>query len=97
MTQAEMKSKISARIAALETRFSDSYEKCMVGSRRCFLLPDGTLFALDCLGPYGALVIEYAENIEDAKMNRFEDGDLFYLENLDEETMYQAMLSEIEL
>ena len=96
MTQAEMKSKIKARAAVLEERFAERYERCTAGSRQCFLRPDGVLFALDYLGPYGALVIEYAENVEEAKLNRFEDGDLFYLEDMDEGTMLRAMLREIE-
>ena len=92
MTRAEMKS----RAAALEKRFSERYETHLIENRQCFLRPDGMLFALDYLGPYGALVIEYAESIEEAKLNRFEDGDLFYLEEMDEDTMFRAMIQEIE-
>ena len=83
------------RLNALQGRFADIYEKCMVGSRECFCTPEGMLFALDYIGSFGALVIEYAENYEEAELNRFEDGDLFYLEDMDEKTMFEAMLREI--
>ena len=91
------KLKIKARAAALNARFSEQYKTIQVGPRAFFLGPDGaSLFALDYLGPYGALVIEYAESIDDARDNRLEDGDLFYLDELDEEAMFQAMIQEIE-
>ena len=61
-----------------------------------FVRKDGYLFALEYLLAYGAIVIEYAENEWEAKLNRSENGDLFYLEEMDEETMFQAMLQEIE-
>ena len=92
MTQAEMKSKASV----IEKRFSERYETRLIENRQCFLRPDGVLFALDFLGAYGALVVEYAESVEEAKLNRFEDGDLFYLEEMDEDTMFRAMIQEIE-
>ena len=44
-----------------------------------------------------ALVIEYAEDIEWAIRGIFgEDGDLFYLDEMDTDTMFQRMLSEVE-
>ena len=96
MTSKEMKSKIEARAAALNARFSELFQTVQVGPKSFFLGPDGVcLFALDYLGPYGALVIEYAEDYEEARFNYLEDGDLFYLDEMDEETMFQAMLQEI--
>lgn len=95
MDSMAMKSKIKNRAATLEARFADIFKKTVVGNRMCFQLPGGVLFAVDYMGAYGALVIEYADNYEEAKLNRFEDGDLFYLEEMDEDTMFQAMLREI--
>lgn len=90
------KSKIKARAEALNTRFAEQFKTIVVGSRSFFLGPDGvTLFALDYMDPYGALVIEYAEDYDEALTGRLEDGDLFYLDELDEEAMFQAMLREI--
>ena len=92
MTQLE---RLRNRRDALEGRFADAYEKCTVGNRMCCCAPGGMLFSLSCIEFFGALVIEYAENYEEAELNRFEDGDLFYPEDMDEETMFRAMLQEI--
>lgn len=97
MDWTESKSKIKARADALNARFSERFNIIQAGGRAFFLAPDGaSLFALDYLGPYGALVIEYAEDYDAALANQLEDGDLFYLDELDEEAMFQAMLLEIE-
>lgn len=97
MTPREMKFQIKERSKSLEIRFERVYEKMEIGEWTCFVRSDGSLFTLDYLLPYGALVIGYADNEAEAKLNRFEDGDLFYLEDMDEETMFEAMLREIEL
>lgn len=96
MTRMEMRSRIEDRIATLNDRLAKEYQKRTVRDRECFIHKNGFLFALDYLLPYGAIVIEYAENESEAKLNRFEDGDLFYLEEMDEDAMFQAMLREIE-
>ena len=96
MDWTESKLKIKTRAEALNKRFSELFQTVQVGSRTFFLGPDGvSLFALDYLGPYGALVIEYAEDYDEARDNCLEDGDLFYLEEMDEDAMFQAMLREI--
>lgn len=96
MTRKEMRSRIEERVVALENRLAKEYQKKTVRERECFVRKDGAVFALDYLLPYEAIVIEYAENEAEAKLNRFEDGDLFYLEEMDENAMFQAMLQEIE-
>lgn len=97
MDWTESKLKIKARAEALNSRFSERFKTIQVGSRAFFLGPDGaSLFALDYLGPYGALVIEYAPDYDEALAGRLEDGDLFFLDELDEDAMFQAMLQEIE-
>jgi len=96
MTRMEMRSWIEDRITALNGRLAKIYQKRTVRDRKCFVREDGALFVLDYLLPYEAIVIEYAENESEAKLNRFEDGDLFYLAEMDEEAMFQAMLQEIE-
>ena len=96
MTQTEMKYRLLERSKALERRFETLFQKCVINDRDCFSRTDGMIFAVDFLLSFGALVIEYAENADEAKKNRFEDGDLFYIEDMDEETMYNSMIQEIE-
>ena len=97
MTLTEWKSKIKKRAEVMEERFSSRYKTVLVDGRPFFLGPDGsTLFVLNYMISYGALVIAYAESVEDAEAYRMEDGDLFYVEDLDEESMFQLMIQEIE-
>lgn len=96
MTSMEIKSQIEERIKILENRLEGIYEKRRVNGLTCFVLENGSWITLDYLLPFGALVIGHADNEDEARLNRFEDGDLFYLEDMDEETMFQAMLNEIE-
>ena len=95
MTQKETRLK---RKEILERRLSEKYESNTMNGALCFAIKDGMYCRIDMLGgQYDALVLEYAENLEQAKKNIFgEDGDLFYMDTLDEEEMFKAMLSEIE-
>ena len=45
------------------------------GKRMCYKGPDGGYYRIDHFGK--SYVIECAENEEDAKLNRFEDADLY--------------------
>ena len=46
---------------------------------------------------FGALVVEYADNIDEAEKNRFEDGELFYLSDYqDVDELASDILKEIE-
>lgn len=91
----ERKNKISKRKAYLEQRLSERFEQMQIREKTCFRRTDGAIFFLSIFPGEAALVIEYAESVEDAMLYHFEDGDRFYLEDMDEETMFQAMLREI--
>lgn len=95
MTLRETKIQTEERVDAIERRLAESFDREMVGGWNCFIRSDGSLFVLDAMFHRGALVIGYAENAQEALINRFEDGDLFYVEDMDEEAMFQAMLEEI--
>ncbi len=46
---------------------------------------------------FEAIVVEYADNLEEAERNQFEDGELFYYSDYqDENELLKAVLSEIE-
>lgn len=96
MTDTEMRCRLEERSKALESRFEKKFEKSIINGQACFVRPDGSFFDLDYIVPFGALVIEFAENRHEVELNRLEDGDLYYLEDMDEETMFQSMLEEIE-
>lgn len=67
----------------------------MINDESCFLTEDGTIIHLTGLKAFNAIVIEYASSEEEAKKNMFEDGDLFYMDEMDEEQMFNAMVEEI--
>lgn len=76
--------------------FQCRYPVTQLGNQKCFLAPNGYFFRLfEFPGDY-ALAIEYAETEDDAKRNRFEDGDRFYLSELSEDELFHAMINEIE-
>ena len=95
MTQREMRSK---RKEILNKRLAQRFETIMINGMTCFLLKSGEVCRLDSLGEErNALVIEYADDLDLAKRNIFgEDGDLFYMDELDEDAMFEAMIREIE-
>lgn len=88
----------------IENRLSAIYEQPLeVDGQKCFLQGKQHYFMITALpleSP-GALVIEHADSFEEAtisKYGRSEDGDLFWLDEYDndEDKMFAAMLREIE-
>ena len=45
------------------------------GKQTCYRGPDAGFYRIDHFD--GSYVIEYAENVDEARMNRFEDADLY--------------------
>lgn len=95
MTQKEMRFK---RKEILNSRLAQKFESIVIDDSICFFASRGAICRLDSIGDeYNALVIEYADNLEMAKKGIFgEDGDLFYMDELSEDEMLQAMIQEIE-
>lgn len=87
-----------SRKEALNSRLARRFENIEIEGESCFLASNGAVFHLDSMGgKYNALVIEYADNLEMAKKGVFgEDGDLFYMDELSEDEMFEAMIKEIE-
>lgn len=81
----------------LRAGFSELYSKITIKDRVCYILNDGRVISLGCLNSYGAFVVEYANNVDEAKLNRFEDGDLFYVNDMGVAEMFSAMQREIGL
>ena len=96
MSSTEQKNKTIERRKRIESRLSEKFEQLYVNDCLCFRKPDGQIFSLCTFLNDGAIVIEYADNYDEALKTCFEDGDLFYLEDMDEDTMLENMLLEIE-
>ncbi|MDI9497609.1 MAG: hypothetical protein QM270_03880 [Bacillota bacterium] len=79
----------------LENRMANRYAQVDIESDRCYLLPNGVVFKFYRPLGFLSLVIEYADNLEDAERSLFEDGDPFPLV-WGEERIFAAMVREIE-
>ena len=66
-----------------------------INEKNCFILSNNVVIHIDMIKGMRALVVEYADNIDEAKINRFEDGDLFYIDEYDEGNMLKSILNEI--
>ena len=94
MTSAEMR---SYRKQQLNNRLAEKYRSVIIHDKPYFLNKNGTLFRLDSMGGnYNCLLIEYADSLQEALLYRFEDGDLFYMDDMTEDEMFEAMVREIE-
>ncbi len=66
-----------------------------VNGKNCFILSTDVVIHIDMIKNMNAIVVEYADNMDEAKINRFEDGDLFYVDEHDESDMLKSILNEI--
>lgn len=81
----------------IEDKLRERYPTFLLHGRTSFQAPDGTILRIDTLNwAQEALVVEYAYDETWAENNVFEDGDLFYLDELSPEEMLAGMLAEIE-
>ncbi len=80
----------------LEDRLSNTFEKVAIGDNVCFLLENGSVAHLTVFLNWGCVVVEYADSIEDAKKNIYEDGDQFYITDMTEDDMLNSILEEME-
>lgn len=80
----------------IKKRFEAKYPVKTFGKNECFIASNGVIFRPFEFPGEDALGIEYAETAEEAKKNRFEDGDLFYLSELSGDALFDALVAEIE-
>ena len=82
--------KINERLAA-------RYKLRLLCGKRFYELPNGEIIRVVKFTALNAYVVEYAENIEEAEKNWFEDGEVFYESDYsDEEALIEDVLWEIE-
>ena len=83
-------------VEQLEKLVAERYEQVQIAGKNCFKLADGRLIAISALTAYNAVVVEYADSYEDAKLFRFEDGDMFPLDGAELNDLFKAICWEIE-
>ena len=94
MTEKEMRLK---RIDDINNMLGEKYKSIEINVTTAFLSSNDQVFRVDSIGKFNAIVVEYADSIELAKKDIFgEDGELFYMNEMDEKEMYRAIIQEIE-
>lgn len=99
MISTEKKKKINERCKALEKEFETRYKKeTEVRGKKCFIVREDEFFIVSGLNWANAIVLEHAfsKTKTEVKKNRFEDGKLFYMEEMSEKEMFEKMIEEIE-
>lgn len=85
------------RLNIIAERLREKFDTVILNNEECFVLPSGVIIQVNALGgEYNALVIGFAENIDEAKRNQFDDGSLYYMNELDTDEMFNKMMKEIE-
>lgn len=97
MISMEQKKQRDDRLAYLLENLRKQFQSVKINGKDLLQTDNGTVFALTAFPGEAALVIEYAESIFEAELNRFEDGERFYLEDYqDAEKMLDDMLKEVQ-
>lgn len=96
MDLTEKKSDLNT-LALITEKLSQKYDERIVGQYRCYVNKKSVLFHAFCLQNGHAFGIEYADTVDEAKQEKFEDGDIFYLADYNTiEEMFLAMCREID-
>ena len=96
MASADKSSGYIERVESLRNRLAEKYELCEVKGKKCFRSDADNYFWPFLFVEWGAVAVEHARGIRDALLSRFEDGDLFYLDEMDDDALLAAVLQEIE-
>lgn len=83
------------RKQTIDRLLSDVYRTVEIHGETCFCVPNGNIVMIQEMPGENALVMGHAESLTDAEQCRFEDGDRFYLDDMTEKEMLQAMIAEI--
>ena len=90
-----MKANIETMKDKIEKRIAVKKNVVFIENRACFKTATGGFLRLDAI--FGdSIVIEFAEDMKEAKNNRFEDGDIFPLKEYDEEELVNIVKAAIE-
>lgn len=97
MTSMETKKILNTRISKIEQKLKEIYPVAFqIRGQNCYEAGENEYFMITGLSWANAVVVEHAFSVDEATKNRFEDGDLFYMDELSEDEMLNAMIKEIE-
>lgn len=98
MTSTELKLRAERIQHGIEQVLKAKYESFSFGNRLFFCRPDGLTFSLFYMGggEWDAFGVEYANNRQEAEQFMLDDGDLFYIDDMTESDLLNAICQEIE-
>lgn len=79
----------------LNSELERKYHSVMIDGEKCFLA-NNAIIKITCVKGLDSIVVEYADNADEARKNRFEDGENFNIE-LGKEKILQRILEEIKM
>lgn len=86
--------KTKERAEYITNRLGEIYEKRKINNEEWIVLPNQVVVHVDIIEK-GRLVIEFADNEENAKIHMADDGQSYYLDEYTPEEMFEEMLKEI--
>lgn len=90
-----MKINVETMKSEIEQRIAEQKNSDLIENRVCFKTTSGGFLRLDEI--FGdSIVIEFAENMKEAKNNRFEDGDIFLLNEYSVDELVNIIAQAIE-
>lgn len=96
MNSMEQKKRTEA-IKEINKLLTQDYQTSKFPDGESFCTKDCGIFRMNVFTGEFAIVIEYAENEQEAELGRFEDGYIFYLDDYGSvDELYSALKSEIE-
>ena len=101
MILTEKKSLIEIR-NSIEKRLAERYTALFnVNDKKCFVYGKDCYFIISALtwkkSGESVILAEYADSLDEAKKHLFgEDGELFYVDEMTEDEIYEAIVNEIE-
>lgn len=90
------KKSIQNLLDQVEARFLNNYKPIDVNGNRCLVGPNGTIFYFVALIDFNTIIVEYADDINNAENGLFEDGDQFNI-NQDFESLIAELEDEISI
>ena len=82
----------------IDNRIADRYPSPFeIDGQRCYLFGKDHYFMITPFHfEYDSIIVEHAHSLEEAKKNLFEDGDRFYLDEMTDDEIYDAIINEVE-
>lgn len=98
MISVEMKSENSKRFDNIDATIRSMFPQIEInGEKFCYDETIDKYFGTFTFSDDGCIGLEICTGIEDAQKNWFDDGDLYYLDEMTDDEIVKAMLEEIKL